>query len=92
MITLLTFMFAFVGDFFVVAQATDLTSQIKEFISLIRIIAFVLALVAFCASALLFATGRVESALYGLVAAGLLALSATIVSAAFKIGGDDTDF
>ena len=76
----------------ILAQATDLSGQIKEIIKLLRMIAFILSIASLIVAAIMFGTGRVEAAVYGVAAAGILALSASIVKFAFEATGDDFDF
>lgn len=76
----------------ILAQATDLSGQIKEIIKLLRMIAFILSIASLIVAAIMFGTGRVEAAVYGVAAAGILALSGSIVAAAFEATGDDFDF
>ena len=76
----------------ILAQATDLGGQIKDIIKLLRMIAFILSIASLIVAAIMFGTGRVEAAVYGVAAAGILALSASIVAAAFEATGDDFDF
>ena len=80
-----------VPEFGVLAQATELGPQIKEIIKLLRMIALILAIASLIVSAIMFGTGRVEAAVYGVAAAGILALSASIVKFAFEATGDDFD-
>ena len=78
-------------DILPVAAATDLAGQIKEVIKLLRMIAYILSIASLIVSAIMFGTGRVEAAVYGVAAAGILALSASIVKFAFEATGDDFD-
>ncbi len=78
-------------DSAILAQATDLGGQIKDIIKLLRMIAFILSIASLIVAAIMFGTGRVEAAIYGVAAAGILALSASIVKFAFEATGDDFD-
>lgn len=72
----------------IIAQ-TGLEDGIGNIIRLLRIVAFMLAVGALIIAGIMFAQGRVEAAIYGVVAAGLLALSGAIVKFAFEQTGDD---
>ena len=78
-----------IGSVVVLAQADGLGSGIKTILTLLRMIAFLLAVGALIISGIMFAQGRVEAAIYGVVAAGILALSGAIVNFAFSKTGDD---
>ena len=54
-------------------------------------IAYILSIASLIVAAIMFGTGRVEAAVYGVAAAGLLALSAAITKFAFEATGDDFD-
>jgi hypothetical protein len=78
-------------DFSTLAQASDLAGQIKEVIKLIQIISYLLAVGLCVVSAISFGSGRVEAAIYGVAAAGILALAPSIVKFAFEAAGGDFD-
>ena len=77
------------ADFMPVLAQTELPEGIGKILNLLRMVAFLLAVAALIVAGIMFGQGRVEAAVYGVVAAGILALSGTIVKFAFEQTGDD---
>ena len=75
---------------FVLAQTT-LETGVGNILKLLRIVAFMLAVGALIISGIAFGQGRTEAAIYGVIAAGILALSGAITSWAFSQTDSDPD-
>jgi len=72
------------------AQAI-LPEEFRKILAIMRAVAFLLAVGVLIFAGIMFGQGRTEAAIQGVVAAGLLALSATIVKIAFEQVGNDLD-
>ncbi len=70
----------------------DMPEGFRNIISLLRAFAAILAVAALIYSGVAFATGRVDNALYGIVAAGMLGISVALVKIIFEGTGDGLDF
>lgn len=69
--------------FSTLAQA-GVETGIGGILRLLRMVSYLLAVASLIISGVLFGTGRVESATYGVVAAGILGLAPSIVNFAFS--------
>ena len=64
----------------------------KNIMPILRAFAALLAVAALIFAGISFATGRVESSLYGIIAAGILGVSVALVKVIFDGTGDSLDF
>lgn len=64
----------------------------RNIMGILRAFAAVLAVGALIFSGIAFAGGRVESALWGIIAAGILGISIALVKVIFESTGDGLDF
>ena len=64
----------------------------RNIIGYLRAFAAVLAVGGLIASGIMFAVGRVEAAIWGIVAAGILGISVALVKVIFDGTGDGLDF
>lgn len=83
--------FSIASEFSVLAQTSGvdgMTGILKQ----IRAIAYILAVVAVIASAYQLYQGRIDNALFGAAAAGLIGFSAVLTKILFEATGDELDF
>lgn len=74
--------------FALLAQA-GVETGLEAILRLLRMISFLLAVAALVIAGIMFGTGRVEAALFGVTAAGILGLAPSIVNFAFSETGGD---
>lgn len=84
-------LFLTIIDWGILAQVT-MPEGFRNIMGILRAFAAVLAVGALIFSGIAFATGRVESALWGIIAAGILGISVALVKVIFDGTGDGLNF
>lgn len=72
-----------------VFAAIALPDGIAKIINMLKMVSFLLAVAMLIVASIMFSLGKVESAIFGATAAGVLALATSIVHFAFTAAGDD---